>query len=159
MKGVSPLVATALLIAFTIGVAATLSFWLIPYLKKISEQTSQQTDIQLICSRGGVSFTDLVYNLTTSSLSGKIENSGSVVLGNFSMRVIYTNYSFSSFDLCLSGNEIIACDHSNLSLLPREKVAFNLSLEQNFDTITLTTNCSAYGVYAEVKRSEILSGY
>jgi flagellin-like protein len=156
VKGISPLVATVLLIAFTTAIASIISFWLIPFLKEFFQSTTQQTDIQLKCSKGGISLFDLKYNLSSSYLSGKIENTGSISLGNFDMEIIYTNYTIERNGLCSSNGIIIFCETSNLTLLPRSLVFFNLQISSNYDTIIINTNCSAYGVYDKVTKDEII---
>ncbi|MFH8132172.1 MAG: archaellin/type IV pilin N-terminal domain-containing protein [Candidatus Aenigmatarchaeota archaeon] len=155
VKGISPLVATVLLIAFTVASAAIISFWLLPFLSSFSKTTSEEAEIQLKCSRGGVYLFDLNYNLSSSSLSGKIENTGSVSLGNFALQIVYLNYTTEKIELCFSGGTVVACENSNLTLLPRNIISFSVLLPNNYDIITLTTNCSVYGVYDRVTRDEI----
>jgi flagellin-like protein len=154
VKGISPLVATVLLIAFTVAAASIISFWLIPFLAKISQSTTEETDIQLKCSKGGISLFDLKYNLSSSTLSGKIENTGSISLGNLVIEIIYTNYTVERKGLCYSGTVVI-CESSNLTLSSRNLVFFNFQIPENYDTISISTNCSAYGVYDRVTREEI----
>ncbi|MGC8812241.1 MAG: archaellin/type IV pilin N-terminal domain-containing protein [Candidatus Aenigmatarchaeota archaeon] len=155
VKGISPLVATVLLIAFTVVAASVISLWLMPFLTKFFQSTTEETDIRLKCSKGGVSLFDLEYNSSSSYLSGKIENTGSVSLGNFFMEIIYTNYTVERKELCYSGGAAVTCESSNLTLLPRNLIAFNFQIPSNYDTLTISTNCSAYGVYDRVTREEI----
>lgn len=155
VKGISPLVATVLLIAFTVVAASFISFWLIPFLTKISESTTNQTDIQLKCSKGGISLFDLNYNLSSSYLSGKIENTGSISLGILFFEIIYTNSTIERKGLCYSEGEVIVCDNSNLTLPPRDFISFSFQIPENYGTISIETNCSSYGVYDVVKREEV----
>ncbi len=155
VKGISPLVATVLLIAFTVAAASIISFWLIPFLTKFFQSTTEEADIQLKCSKGGISLFDLKYNLSSSTLSGKIENTGSISLGNLVMEIIYTNYTIERKGLCYSSGVVVICESSNLTLLPRNLVFFNFQIPENYDTISINTNCSAYGVYDRVTREEI----
>ncbi|MEM7818913.1 MAG: archaellin/type IV pilin N-terminal domain-containing protein [Candidatus Aenigmatarchaeota archaeon] len=155
LKGISPLVATVLLIAFTVAAAAIISFWLIPFLTSISQSTTEEADIQLKCSRGGISLFDLKYNLSSSYLSGKIENTGSVSLGSLALQILYLNSTVEKIELCYSGGNVLPCEKSNLTLLPRDIISFSIKIPNNYDVLTLTTNCSAYGVYGRATREEI----
>ncbi|MEM5882836.1 MAG: archaellin/type IV pilin N-terminal domain-containing protein [Candidatus Aenigmatarchaeota archaeon] len=155
LKGISPLVATVLLIAFTVASAAIISFWLIPFLTSITQSTSEEADVQLKCSRGGISLFDLNYNLSSSTLSGKIENTGSVSLGNLALQILYLNSTVEKIDLCYSEGNVISCKNSNLTISPRTLVSFSIKIPNNYDILTLTTNCSGYGVYGRASRDEI----
>ncbi|MCS7106196.1 MAG: hypothetical protein NZ942_02690 [Candidatus Aenigmarchaeota archaeon] len=155
LKGISPLVATVLLIAFTVASAAIISFWLIPFLSSLSRSTTEEATLQLACSKGGISLFDLSYNVSSSLFSGKIENTGSVSLGGLALQIVFLNYTVEKKELCYSEGIVVACEKSNLTITPRSIVSFNLQLPNNYDVITLTTNCSAFGVYDRVTREEI----
>lgn len=156
IKGISPLVATVLLIAFTMAIATLLSLWLSSFTTKTSETVEKEAEKQLACSRGGVSLSDLRFNSTYNWLSGRIENTRSIALGDHSLQIVYTNFSTQKIGLCLSGSTTVACSVSNLTLSPGELSYFNVSISSNYDKIRVNTNCSQYGVYDEVPASEVL---
>lgn len=156
VKGISPLIATVLLIAFGVVIAAVLNVWMTGFTKKTSERVEEEAMQQLTCSQGGISLRDLVYNSTTSYLSGKIENTGSITLGEISLQILYTNFTTQKTDLCLSDSTTVVCSLANLTLTPRELASFNISVSSNYDVIRVNNNCTKYGVYDEASRSEVL---
>ena len=140
MKGVSPLVATVLLIAFTISVAGIISIWLISFSRTSSETIGSEAEKQLICSYGGISLSNLRYSSSAGRMAGEVENTRTIVLGNISIQIMYTNATSQKTAL-------------NITLLPREKAAFNISASSNYDKIRVMTNCSS--VYDEVTSSDV----
>ena len=104
-KGISPLIATILLIAFVIAVGGILSGWLISFSKERVEEarTKGETDIQ--CSYSGLSIDDADWNDTETTLSLIVRNSGTEDLTDFRMVVIYTNNT--AFTLKVSPSTIL----------------------------------------------------
>ena len=49
-KGISPLIATVLLIGFTVALAAVIMTWGLDYIKKTTEKTGETTEEQLSCA-------------------------------------------------------------------------------------------------------------
>lgn len=143
MKGISPLIATVLLIAFTVAVAGLLSTWLTGFTSQSTKQVSESSSTTLSCSYGGVSFGSLKFSSGTSTIAGNIENTGTVSLGNISIQVIYANKSISTYLLCLSGGVGSNCTAKNMSISPRDLVTFNVSTSSTYDTIRVSTNCSS----------------
>lgn len=138
MKGVSPLIATILLIAFTISVAGIMSIWLTGFARTSSEIIGKESSTQLICSYGGIALSNLKFS--NNRLSGSVENTRTIALGNITIQILYTNAS--------SQKEKLYVD-----LLPREKYPFNISISSNYDKIRVMTNCTS--VYDEVGSSEV----
>lgn len=152
MKGISPLIATVLLIAFTVGVGAILVTWVTGFTRSTTQTVGRQSEKEVVCSYAGVSLKSLSFN--NPYLSGIIENSGSVTLGNFTMVIIYTNGTSTSFDLCTVGNTVEKCTVSNMTLAARLQKSFNVSIGgSNYDRIRVTTNCTT--AYDEVTSSEV----
>ena len=138
MKGVSPLIATILLIAFTISVAGIISVWLTTFARTSTELVGGQSVNQLVCSYGGISLSNLAFS--SGRLTGEIENTRTIALGNITLQVSYTN-----------STSQIEKFYSDLS--PREKYFFNVSASSNYDKIRVITNCSS--VYDEAESSEV----
>lgn len=138
MKGISPLIATVLLIAFTIAVAGIISIWLTSFTKTSSQLVEEEATTQLVCSYGGISLSDLRYS--NNRLSGNVENTRTIVLGDITIQILYTNATSQKEPL-------------NITLEPREKISFNLSASSNYDKIRVMTNCSS--VYDEVGSSDV----
>ncbi len=138
MKGISPLIATVLLIAFTVAVAGILSTWLTSFTKGSADTVKKESDTQLSCSFGGVSFSTVKY--CAERISGIVENTGSVGVGNLSIQILYSNGTTVRFNL-------------NTTLEPRESQQFNLSANSNYNIVRAITNCSS--VFDEAKAGEI----
>ncbi|MFH0711162.1 MAG: archaellin/type IV pilin N-terminal domain-containing protein [Candidatus Aenigmatarchaeota archaeon] len=153
MKGISPIIATVLLIAFTVAVAGLLSTWLTGFTSSTSKQVSDSSSITLSCSYGGVSFGSLRFNSSTLYIAGDLENTGTVSLGNFSLQIIYANKSISNYLLCTSGGVGSNCTAKNISLLPRDLITFNVPTSSTYETIRVSTNCSS--VFDAATSSEV----
>jgi flagellin-like protein len=138
MKGVSPLIATILLIAFTIAVAGILSVWLTSFARTQSQAIGDRSSYELICSYGGVSLSGMSYS--GGWLTGKIENTRTIPLGNLSIQIIYTNFTSQKVNIFAD-------------LSPREEYPFNISASSNYETIRVITNCSS--VYDEVSAGDV----
>lgn len=143
MKGISPLVATVLLIAFTVAMAGLLSTWLTGFTSSTTQQVTQSSGNTLSCSYGGLSLGSLQYSSTSGTLSGNIENTGTVSLGNFSISIIYSNKTVGQYLLCSVGGVGANCTAKNISLVPRDIFTFNLSVSSSYDTIRVASNCSS----------------
>lgn len=66
-KGISPLIATVLLIGFTVALAAVIMTWGLDYIKKITSGTERTTEEQLKCAR------DLDFEIIPNCPNNQIE--------------------------------------------------------------------------------------
>jgi flagellin-like protein len=144
MKGVSPLVASVLLIAFAIAVAGLYSGWITSFTKVTTEQVQEQSEKKVTCSYGGIALDNIKYNKTTGNISGTIENTDLITLGNIDFEIFYANASREKLDL-------------NMVLEPGERNTFirrTLDMNStNYDKIRVITNCS--NVYDEISSSDV----
>lgn len=154
-KGISPLIATVLLIAFTVGIAGILSTWLTGFTQQSTQQVSQQSNTEVACSYGGISLSGLTYGSSSSTIAGNIENTGSITLGNITLQIVYTNNSISKYLLCLVSSVGNNCTVANITIPPRELVSFNVSTSSTYSIIRAITNCSK--VYAAASSSDVSS--
>jgi flagellin-like protein len=134
MKGISPLIASVLLIAFTIGVAALYSGWITTFTKKTTEEVQEHSEKRVTCTYGGIAIDDVKYNKTTGNLSGTIENTDIIDLGNIDLEIFYTNATRENLDL-------------NMTLASGERNIFNsrvidMNISNSYDKIRVVTNCS-----------------
>ncbi|MEM5790827.1 MAG: archaellin/type IV pilin N-terminal domain-containing protein [Candidatus Aenigmatarchaeota archaeon] len=153
MKGISPLVATVLLIAFVVSVAGILSIWLNSLTLSTTQLVGSEASTAITCSYGGIRLTDLSFS--NNFLIGGIENTGSITLGNISLQIVYLNLTTQKIELCLEGGVAKSCFSSNLTLSPRDLIYFNVSASSNFDKIRVLTNCTS--VYFEAESSDVSS--
>ena len=153
-KGVSPLIATVLLIAFTIAVAGIISVWLTQFTTTTTTTVSNQGNAQILCGTGGIQLLSVSY--CSNYISGQIVNTGNIGLGNITITLLYTNASREVMYV-LNNNGILSRSPTccgNLSMLPTDKYSFNLSIGgSNYDTLRVTTNCTSVKVSDEVVNS------
>ena len=90
-KGISPLIATVLIIGFTIVIAALVITWGTNLFKKTQESTGQQADISLACTEvlGNLGLT--VNKLSGNNLSVTVENGVKRNINGFILRVYNTS--------------------------------------------------------------------
>jgi flagellin-like protein len=142
-KGISPLIATVLLIAFTVAVAGIVSVWITTFTTTSTQSVSGHSETELVCVYAGVKLSDLKYCSSNGRMSGIVENTNLIDLGNITLQVIYQNASSQKIYLCLNGSSCNALGASTMALTPREKQSFNVSIGgSNYDKIHLYTNCT-----------------
>ena len=141
-KGISPFIAVVLLIAFTLSVAAIMGGWITSFTKSTSETVEERSEERIECAYGGVALNDLVYNSTLGNITGYIENTDVIPLGNIDLEIFYDNSTRQEIDL-------------NAELSPGEKDSFNQAISSNYDKVRTFTNCS--NVYDEVESGDISS--
>ncbi len=98
-KGLSPLIATVLLVAFTMAVAIILSNWVLDYSRTQTQILNEKGSKQVGCSSAWLAFEGPVYNSTMKKFSVEVINQGNVPLGNFKMIIIYNNGSSSEYEI------------------------------------------------------------
>ena len=147
-KGVSPFIASVLLIAFAIAVAAIFSGWLSSFTQTTTEEVQEHSEKRVTCSYGGIALEDLEYNQTTGNFSGKVENTDIIVLGNIDFEIFYADASRTKLDV-------------NMTLEPGEKNTFNQNVTKmnttSYNKIRVITNCS--NVYDEATSSDVTEAY
>jgi flagellin-like protein len=151
MKGISPMIATVLLIAFTVAIGGIISIWLTTYTTTTTETISKESETRMTCMYAGIALRNLKFN--NSYLTGNIENTGSIKLSDINLHIIYQNASVEKIPLCLIGGIAKSCSTSNITLSQRDLISFNVSAGSNYDKIRVTSNC-AEGT-DEAERSEV----
>jgi flagellin-like protein len=146
MKGISPLIASVLLIAFTVAVGGILSIWLVGFTTTNTNIISEQTTDELECSYAAVSIRNLRYNTTSSNITGMVENTKWRTIGNVSILILYKNQT--SYKLRLNDTA-----GNRLTLDPRDTYSFSITTASNYDKIRVMTNCSS--VYDEASSSDV----
>ena len=142
-KGLSPLIATVMLIAFTIAVAVIVSTWITTFTKTSTTTIGDTATSELVCSNGHIALSELLY--CNNRIAGVITNTGQIVLGNITLQELFANQTTQTLYLCKSGSNVITCSGaSNLTLQPREAISFNISIgNTNYGTTRIYTNCSS----------------
>jgi len=145
-KAVSDMIATVLLIAFTVAVAGIVSVWITGFTSTTTEQVSEQSAKELYCAYGGISVSSLVY--CGGYFSGVVTNTNLVDLGNITLQVLFDNSTNQNIKLNRSSGGVF------MSLTPRELDSFNVSIGgNNYDRLHFYTNCS--NVYDDAVRADV----
>ena len=88
-RGISPLIATVLLIGFTVALAAMVMTWGSGFIKKTTEQTEKGASSTLKCaSELGFEITKVTCNPDKSIASIKVDNRGAIDLTALKFRII-----------------------------------------------------------------------
>lgn len=149
-KGVSPFIASVLLIAFAIAVAGLYSGWITSFVEETTEEVGERSEKRVTCSYGGIALDDLEYNKTIANLSGTVENTDIIVLGNIDFEIFYSDASRDKLDL-------------NMMLEPGERDTFNQNVinmnrtDIDYTKIRAITNCS--NVNDEASASDVSEVY
>ncbi len=134
-KGISPLIASVLLIAFTVAAFGVIQTWGTGFISSTTQDVSDKTDTELTCVYGGISVSNLRY--CNDYMGGRVENTNMIDLGDIVLQIIYTNSSSQKFDLNVTGTT------TPIVLEPGEIESFNISIGgSNYDRIHVYTNCS-----------------
>lgn len=147
-KGLSPFIASVLLIAFVLAVAAIYQGWIVSLTKSTTEEVKEHSEKRVTCTYGGIALDDLKYNHTSKNVSGTVENIDVITLGDIDFEIFYSDASRDELDL-------------NLTLEPDEKNTFNQNLNKmnttTYTKIRVITNCS--NVYDEVTSADVSEVY
>lgn len=145
-KAVSDMIATVLLIAFTVAVAGIVSVWIIGFTSQSTESVTEQSETELYCAYGGVSVSSLGY--CGGYFSGVVTNTNMKDIGNITLQIIFDNSSSQTVKLNASSGDVF------MSLTPRALDSFNVSIGgSNYNKIHFYTNCS--NVYDDAGRSDV----
>jgi flagellin-like protein len=143
IKGISPLVATVLLIAFVVSIAGLIAAWMSTFTKEQTQIVSDQSKVQVTCQYGKLNMKNLKYNTGAIRLAGTMENNGLIALGNISISIVYQNATSERISLCNGPSGAVTCSVANLTLTQSQQTAFNVTISgANYDTIKATSNCT-----------------
>jgi flagellin-like protein len=90
-KGLSPLVATVMLIAITLGASALLGSWFASTIKIQTETIGESATKQINCTAAILDIVDVICSSSNQSLKVALTNIGSIELYNFSTLVKLNN--------------------------------------------------------------------
>ena len=96
VKGISPLIATVLLIAFVIAAAGILSNFVLPFTKERASEVTTKGSEDIKCSFANIFIKEAKWNNTDDKISLTVENVGREKLEDFKATIIYTNNTVAS---------------------------------------------------------------
>jgi flagellin-like protein len=85
-KGISPVIATVLIIAFTVGVAGIFIMWISPFSQEQMEETSDVAEKQLKCARSVIAINEVKFGTITNITAQYVH--GTENLYNFTLSFI-----------------------------------------------------------------------
>ena len=99
-KGISPLIATVLIIGFTVALAAVIMVWGQGFIKGMQEKTEAGADVQLVCAQDvSMSVSNVCEDGVTGNLKVTVKNDGSKALKKVTLRMYESTSSIGSVDL------------------------------------------------------------
>ncbi len=100
MKGISPLIASVLLIAFTVAIATLVMGWFSTLTRSTTSTVSNKTSESIECSNAQIGIQDIYItagNTTTGSARVIVKNNGFKTIGIISLQIYNTTgHNFSS---------------------------------------------------------------
>jgi len=91
MKGLSPIIATVMLIALTLSIVAILATWFSSLTKKQAEDIGTGASALVNCSTANIDLVGVLCSNTTNQLQIAIDNKGQTALYDFSVLVKINN--------------------------------------------------------------------
>jgi flagellin-like protein len=154
-KGVSPLIATVLLIAFTIAVGGIISVWLTSFTTTTTQTVGQQSQTQIVCGTGGIQLSNVGY--CSPYITGYVSNTGSISLGNITFTVLYADTTREMFYTQYNSTVMkLSTCCGNFTMLPGEKYWFNFSISKsNYQILRVVTNCTTITDEVDNSKNEI----
>ena len=94
-NGISPLIATVLILGFTVALAAIIMTWGTGFVKKMQESTEETANIQVVCA------TDVVFNVKSACWGDDeynvvISNDGKTDIIKWRFRIYYSDTNVTS---------------------------------------------------------------
>jgi flagellin-like protein len=128
-KGISPLVASVLLIAATMSIAGILAYWASSFVSKQTETFENQT-VTSECNYADFKIYSCSYNSSSRRLIMILENTRDVTLKNLNVFIFYSNSTVSP---PISLND---------TLVANQFKSFSLENIDDFSSLTVKTQCS-----------------
>lgn len=96
-KGISPLIATVLILGFTVALAAIIMTWGTSFTKKMQEQTEETADIQVKCATDVAFDIKSVCNTSKTDYKVLIENNGNQDIKKWIVRLYASDTDVESY--------------------------------------------------------------
>lgn len=133
-KGISPLIASVLLIAFTLAIGAFMSSWLHDITKKQTEETVANAKPE--CQFATLNFQNVTYTNSSHKLTINVENTGTKGVSVTSIRIIYDDDKSTKAQFNLT-----AVNAGDSVILSADNSTDNGSIRSDLKKIRLITDC------------------
>lgn len=169
-KGVSPLIATVLLIAFALGVGSIFAQWAPELIQSTQSGISEQSDNIIKATDSGLDIVSASYDYNSGNVSIVFQNTGESDLSNLTVTSLANKTNQKQLDKTLSEKEIKSVDLKSSSKPKLVEVSHReLSVSDREDDITVDngaadvtsvthTDCSVNGTVKNVAYSKV-DGY
>ncbi len=142
-KGISPLIAAVLLIAFTMAVAAILTAWVTSFTQDTTESVGNESERLVGCSFASLDIYDAV--LSGSTLTVNVANTGTRDMDNASLVVFHEDGAINeSWTNELASGDVVSKEMNNIgsdvSGLDRVRAASTECPEVSVETSDFTTS-------------------
>lgn len=147
-KGISPLIATVLILGFTVALAAVIMTWGQSFTRQIQESTTQQTNVQLTCA------TDVIYDISNAcyindtALKLTVKNDANKQIEKFQVRIFRTasDVETTTIDKSLGAfsidtPEVITTGNATLT----KQIELIPIVDISGQTVTCSANIDAFG--------------
>jgi flagellin-like protein len=152
MKGISPLIAAVLLIAFTVAIATLIMGWMSAYTRTTTSNVSSQSEEAVECGSAAIKINHVYVwgtdNLTNTDAAIVIENTG------------FKDFTNINYGLYNSTGGSCTADSSNVNLAKGEITRVTLDCQNvnmsstSFDRAIVTTECGGVSDYTD-KTSDV----
>jgi len=89
-KGISPLIATVLIIGFTVALAAIIMTWGTTFSRGMQQQSEEQANLKMICTRDVVFSVKSACVFDANTVKITVQNDGNIALLNLTARLFQT---------------------------------------------------------------------
>lgn len=129
-KGISPIIASVLLVAVSLGVVGVFSGWAPELIESITDQTSNQTEQTLECEQASMEIISAFHDTNSQNTTVSMRNRGSITLDEVTL------VAFDSQD--------IIEDQANTSIKEGEVINVTLSPSEKPSVVNAySTQCSS----------------
>ncbi|MFB6075695.1 MAG: archaellin/type IV pilin N-terminal domain-containing protein [Candidatus Aenigmatarchaeota archaeon] len=95
-KGVSPLIAAVLLVAFTMTVAAILATWSSSFVRTKTQEAEQEQEERSLCSGLAMNVESAKYDSSAEEITALVWNTGDETLENIKVNVYYSDINLTT---------------------------------------------------------------
>jgi flagellin-like protein len=148
-KGISPLIAAVLLIAFVMAAAAVLSGWVIEFTREKTKVEKRHGEEITTCPFASLEILSATYNCTSNDLYLKTENRGRIDLKDFTMQVVFKNATHQWV-------ETFSLLPANITLRPGQfEIFYNQNVGKELDEVIIMSAVCPVTSQAKAQKNEI----
>ena len=150
-RGISPLIATVLIIGFVIALAAIIMTWGTSFTRDIQETTEEGANTQITCAQDVVfKITNMCETITDGTYKITVQNDGTKLINSFNVRYFEAADDVAQQSVTFGGNGIpafgIEADSAVASGQPATKMIEAIpTVITNNQAVTCSSNVEVFG--------------